>query len=216
MSFKNSSPIPCKVILVGDISVGKTSIINTLLDKNEIVMSTLGNYFEEKQLVIDDYNINFIIYDTAGQETYRALNKLFFNEARICLIIYDITRKNTFESVKDYWVDTVKEKCPENSIIGIIGNKSDLFLQEQVKEEEGKKYAKNVHAFYRYCSAQNKNQIKELFDSVGKLFVKSKYFEKIKNDYMEGGEKKNDDKRTITKSDFRDSVVKIKKKKCCK
>ena len=101
---KNIKPIPCKVILVGDSGVGKTTIIDRYLNKyKENESSTLSTSYYTKTETINNYKINFQIWDTVGQEQYRSLNSLFFKDAQICLMVFDITRDETFDSIKNYW-----------------------------------------------------------------------------------------------------------------
>jgi len=101
--IKIIKPIPVKVILVGDSGVGKTSMINRYLKqfKNHIDSTVTTSYYTKLE-VIDDYKLNLQIWDTVGQEQYRSLNTLFFKDAQICLMVYDITKEDSFSSIKDY------------------------------------------------------------------------------------------------------------------
>ena len=90
----DQSPIRCKTIIVGDSGVGKTSIISRYLKKyNDKEMSTIGASFTNKLETIDGKVILFEIWDTAGQERYRSINNIFYQDAYICLLVYDITKK---------------------------------------------------------------------------------------------------------------------------
>ena len=104
--------LQCKVVLIGESGVGKTSIINRYAHNkfNEIETVTPGASFTVKTIFLKDYNqsIKFEIWDTAGQEKYRALAKVFYKNAAVCVLVYDITRKNSFEALKNYWINEIK------------------------------------------------------------------------------------------------------------
>ena len=110
--------IPCKVVLIGESGVGKTSIINRYISDtfSPVLTATPGASFTNKKIFMKDYNqsIKFEIWDTAGQEKYRALAKVFYKNAAVCILVYDITRKNSFEELKNYWVNEIKANALPN------------------------------------------------------------------------------------------------------
>ena len=144
--MEDSDNITCKVVLVGDSGVGKTCLIQRYVnDKySDDTESTSASTYTYKTLEYKDYNktISFDIWDTAGQEVYRAMARNFYLNSSIGILVYDIRRRESFESIKDYWYEQLKQSGEENIVIGIAGNKCDLFQEEQVTEEEVKKYAK--------------------------------------------------------------------------
>ena len=105
--------VNCKVVLIGNSGVGKTSIINryTIKSFKQTMMSTPGASFLSKTVDFPDYkkSIKFEIWDTAGQERYRALAKTFYKNASSCVLVYDITSRITFEDIKTYWAPELKE-----------------------------------------------------------------------------------------------------------
>ena len=103
--------ISCKTILVGEMGVGKTSIIERFTKNvfKKYVTSTTSGTYDSATLEIGDYSLELQLWDTAGQERFRTLTKMFLKEADIVLLVYDTTRKNTFDEIKDYWYNTVKE-----------------------------------------------------------------------------------------------------------
>ena len=109
----------CKVVLIGESGVGKTSIITryTLNTFKSQRLPTTGANFVQKTIILEDENksIKFEIWDTAGQENYRSLVKVFYKNAAVCILVYDITRKSSFDELKKYWVNEVKENTGSNT-----------------------------------------------------------------------------------------------------
>ena len=203
MSYKNEIPIPCKVILVGDSGVGKTSIINRFLDNyNSNEKPTIGASFSSKLEVIDQYKISFDIRDIAGQEKFRSVNSIFYKEAYICLLVYDITNEKSFQNIKTYWYNSVKEKANKELIFGIAGNKIDLYTKEKVNQKDAKEFCKEIDALFFATSAKENAYIDVIFTSLGKKFVFSESFKILKVKYLDN-----------------DNPVKLKNKKfnknCC-
>ena len=144
-----------KVILIGDSGVGKTNLINTSTggEFNEIEKSSTTASYSKKQMNIDGDLYNLSLWDTIGQEKLRHLSKLFFNNSKIVIFVYDITHKETLEGLNT-WYKEIKESLGEEIIKGVVGNKQDLFMKEEVKEEQGEKYAESINAKFRLTSAK--------------------------------------------------------------
>ena len=102
----------CKVVLIGESGVGKTSIIARYTQNSfkSQQLPTTGANFVSKIIILEDENksIKFELWDTAGQERYRALAKVFYKNAAVCVLVYDISRKKTFEELKKFWVNEIK------------------------------------------------------------------------------------------------------------
>ena len=120
--------LTCKVVLIGESGVGKTSIISRYMTNTfkSQLMSTPGANFVKKNVIMEDENksINFEIWDTAGQERYRSLAKVFYKNATVCVLVYDITRNSSFEAIKNYWIKEIKENAPKD----ISKRKIKLFI----------------------------------------------------------------------------------------
>ena len=200
--------LQCKVVLIGESGVGKTSIINRYAHNefNEIETITPGASFIAKTIFLQDYNqsIKFEIWDTAGQEKYRALAKVFYKNAAVCVLVYDITRKKSFEELKNYWYNQIKQCASPNIVIGIAANKCDLYDNEQVSEDEARAFADKIGAVFNLTSAQTNTGIEDLFKGVGCKVLDPNY-------NIDGGSKKDNNIKLNAKND--DS--KKKKKKCC-
>ena len=174
-------PINCKIILVGDSGVGKTSIIARYLSKySPNIVTTINTSFYSKLVIIDDYKINFQIWDTVGQEKYRSLNSLFFKDANICILVYDITKEESFNNIKNYWYESVITNGSEGIICGVAGNKSDLYEFEKNDRNEVTDFCKEINAVFRFTSAKNNYCVDELFKELGEKFMNSDYMKKIK------------------------------------
>ena len=167
--------ITCKVVLVGESGVGKTCIIQRYVnnDYNENTESTTASTYTYKVVDYKQYNksISFDIWDTAGQELYRAMAKNFYLNAAIGILVYDVRRKESFEALKDYWYEQLKQSGEENMVFGVAGNKCDLFQEEQVSEEEGKKFANSIGAIFHLTSCKESIGIDELFVECGKKYL---------------------------------------------
>ena len=212
--MESQDNITCKVVLVGDTGVGKTCIIQRYVnnDFKETVESTVASTYTYKVVEYPKYNrsISFDIWDTAGQELYRALAKNFYLNASIGILVYDIRRKDSFESVKNYWYDQLKESGEENMIIGIAGNKCDLFQDEEVTEEEGKKFAQSVGAVFKATSCKESIGIDELFEECGKKYLEAN---NLLNTNKKG--KKENVKLTNNTNENTNNNGNKGKKKCC-
>ena len=104
----------CKVVLLGESGVGKTCIISRFIDNifTESLDTTTGASYVSKNITFKEYQnktITFEIWDTAGQEKYRSLTQLFYKDAQIAILVYDITNEESFEEVQNYWYCQVKE-----------------------------------------------------------------------------------------------------------
>ena len=169
----------CKIVLLGESGVGKTCIIsryiNQVFEGNTI--STNGASYAAKTLHFDDYDksLKVEIWDTAGQEQYRSLTKIFYKDATAAILVYDITRKKSFDEIKNYWYKQLLDCAPSDIVVGLAGNKADLFDREQVSEEEAKEFAKEIKAIFRPTSAMTAIGIDELFSAVGKKILDPDY-----------------------------------------
>ena len=161
-----------KVTLIGDSSVGKTSIINRYCKNifDEKINSTLGANYCQKIIEKDGKIIRLDLWDTAGQEKYRAIGRHFYRESHIVCLVYDITNEQSFENVKSIWYPELKEYGEKLKIIGLVGNKNDRYLDEKVNENEAKKFAEEINALYKKTSALDNTGIQDLFDELVNKF----------------------------------------------
>ena len=219
---RNKTPIPCKVILVGESGSGKTSIISRYLKNiyNDNPVSTLSPLSLTKNVIIDGYNISLEIWDTAGQEKYRSITTLFYKDALICILVYDITKKESFEKIQRYWHFSVIENGVKGLILGVAGNKFDLYEQEEVSEGEAKEYSDYINASFMLVSAKTNYGIDELFNKLVNKFVESEFMKKLIPEYINEEDNKLWERRkSKIKLENKDDEVndnkKKKKKKFC-
>ena len=180
-----------KVILVGESRVGKTSIINQYVEcsfTDEYIITLTGDKLA-KEVEIGGKKYNLEIWDTAGNEQFRAVNKIFMKNSKIAILVYDITDKKSFEEL-GYWYDQIiNTNDKDNIIIGLAGNKSDKYEDQVVSAEEGQKYAEKINATFKETSAMDHESIDALFNQVlEKLVEKEK-----KQDKIEGNKDKDKD-----------------------
>ena len=175
-----SSPETIKVVLLGEAGVGKTCIIaqftSNVFDPDTI--SSLSAQFISKQIELKDIKkiIKFDIWDTAGQEKFRALAKIFYKDAKVICLCYDITNKKSFTELKDYWYEQqTKLNADGNPIFAVVANKNDLYEQSQVSDEEGKAFAKSINGIFQSTSAKSDNGINTLFENVGHRYFDPSY-----------------------------------------
>ena len=172
-----------KVVLVGESGVGKTSIVSRFTKDtfNEDEISSSSAQFISKTIKINEQSIKFDIWDTAGQEKFRALAKIFYKDAKVIILVYDIVNKESFESLKKYWYKESSENSTAD-IFFVVGNKSDLYENEQVSDKEGKKFAKEINAIFKLTSALSNNGIDRLFEAIGKKILNPNFNEDDIND----------------------------------
>ena len=147
--------IEIKMILLGESGVGKTSIISRYVENtfSDDVMTSNAMTYVQKELTIDKQKIQLNIWDTVGQEKYRSLSKLFFKDTKIVILVYSITHMASFEGLA-YWSNLYKETIGDDAILGVVGNKSDLYLEQEVSDEKGEEFAKENGGFFSVISAK--------------------------------------------------------------
>ena len=208
---EGSGMIKCKITLIGESTVGKTSIIKQYISNifNRDILSTIGGEREYKSIVINGKKVRLVFWDTAGQEKFRSLSRIFLNKSNIVVFVYDITKRDTFDEIKNYWYNNVKSIIAKDTVLGIAGNKSDLFMDEKIPKEEAEKLAKEIGGIFMYTSAKESIGISDLFEALGKKFL-----DQILNgkNNVKGNNKNEKDEKNIK---INQKNAKEKKKKGC-
>ena len=171
--MSDDDEIGIKITLIGESSVGKTCIINKYCKGvfNQDVGSTLGANYSQKKIERNGQKIRLDLWDTAGQEKYRAIGRHFYKESYIVCLVYDITSKDSFKNLQDVWYPELLEYGEKYKIIALIGNKVDRYLEETVSEEEGKKFAAKINAVYKRTSALKGIGLDDLFNELIDKFL---------------------------------------------
>ena len=206
--------IEIKIVILGESGVGKSNLINRYNGGqfNPDSLPNNSSFFMSKNLKFGEkiYRIN--IWDTAGQEKYHSLTKIFLNEAKIAFIVYAINNKKSYQKV-DFWYDLLKESCGD-ILVALIGNKRDLYEVEQVSEEEAIKKAKSLNAEFALTSAmEDETGFDDIVDRMIKKYIQN-IGESVENEVFSPKIKLNSDFLKEDKDD-KDKKHKRKKKKCC-
>ena len=167
----------CKVCLLGNSGSGKSSIIERLInnDFTEDSQSTTCSNYSKKVINTQSGEIQLNIWDTGGQEKYRSLGKLFYKDAYIVCFVYDITQKSSFEAIKNIWLPDLQKFGEKYTVLGLTGSKIDKYLEQEVTEEEGRKYAEEIDAIFMQTSAKNGTGINQLFEQLAFEYYKPEF-----------------------------------------
>ena len=163
-----------KMILLGEPGVGKTNIISRYLSGsfNQSSNPTIGSTFGEKIIKKEGVTYSLKVWDTTGQERYNSITKLFVKGSHIVILVYSIDNLQSFEKI-NFWLNYIKEELQEGKyILGILGNKRDLYEFEVVSEEDGKKLAQKKNAVFGLVSAKiDVNGIINYFDTILEEYI---------------------------------------------
>ena len=202
--------IKLKTILIGESGVGKTNLINIAKNEkfNPSQVTTVNCSFFKTEMVVENKKFNIYLWDTIGQEKLKALTKIFFKNSKIVILVYDITNKKSLTQL-DFWLKQVKESLGDSIVLGVLGNKKDLFLKEEISEDEGEQYAKSVGARWSLTSAKTD---RESFI----IFIENLIRDYIEKFDLKDKEKKEkgDNKNIVLKNDDNNENKKKKKKFC--
>ena len=219
-----SSPENVKVVLLGEPGVGKTCIITRFISDefNANTISSMSAQFLTKSVDFIDVKktIKFEIWDTAGQERFHSLAKIFYRDAKVICLVYDVTIKQSFEKMKSYWYQNeAKLNAEGNPFFAVVGNKFDLYESRQVQDEEALEFAKSINAIFQYTSAKESSGIDELFNKIGNKYFnpdlniideETKEREKYEQKKLRKEKMKDENNITLVKEDPKNV-----KKKCC-
>ena len=194
-----------KVLIVGESNVGKTSLVKQYVENifSEEKTSTIGYDTVQKLIEINNKIIKLLIWDTCGQEQYRTINNMFLKDSKIVIFVYDITNESSFKELEKYWYPFIRDNLGKEIILGIAGNKSDLYENEEVNEEEAREFSKNINAIFNLTTAKNNEAINNLFKELVVKYIGTGNYEKDQNE-----------RNSITLKAFHNK--KTDKKGCCK
>ena len=191
-----------KVVILGEAEVGKTCIINQFSDHTfwPNTCATLFAYCIGKTIDFERFqrSIKFEIWDTQGIEKYRPLVKFFYKDARVVIFVYDVIDADSFESIKNYWYEVVKNNSvysDYNLILAVVANKIDLFDKQRVSNKDGKEFADKIGAIFQTISCLEDSGVNALFDKIGKTYICPYYDDLEMLERKEYEEKKKEEKQ---------------------
>ncbi|UCD01007.1 MAG: GTP-binding protein [Promethearchaeota archaeon] len=155
-----------KITILGDAAVGKTSLINQFVEGSfqEDYKPTLGANIVRKDVNFDNTRVRLIMWDLAGQEKYRVVRSMYFQGCEGALLVYDVTRYHTLESINSKWLRDFKKHVKKKGAYILIGNKIDLKDQRVIPTERGKELAAKIKAsHFIETSAKLGENIEEAF-----------------------------------------------------
>ncbi|KAJ0261427.1 Ras-related protein RABA2d [Hirschfeldia incana] len=156
-----------KILLIGDSGVGKTNILSRFT-RNEFFLeskSTIGVEFATRTLQVEGNNVEAQIWDTAGQERYRAITSAYYRGAVGALLVYDITKRQTFANALT-WLHELRDHTDSNIVIMMTGNKSDLNHLRSVAEVDGQNLAEAEGLFFLETSALEATNVEKAFQTL--------------------------------------------------
>ena len=164
----------CRVVVVGDSAVGKTSILNQLIDSNfnPYEQSTVGANYQLYVEEIDGQKVEMQIWDTAGQEKFRSLAPIYFRNSAAAVAVYDQTSRPSFEHL-NAWIKTFTEIAGTETVVTVAANKCDLQESIEVPFEEAKDWANSKGISIVSTSARSGTGVKQLFSDLAKELIKS-------------------------------------------
>ena len=152
-----------KILLLGDSTVGKTCFLLRYTDDTflDLHMATIGLDYRLKTMILDDQKmVKVQLWDTAGQDKFRAITRNYYKGARGIILIYDVTNIKSYENIKK-WINEIKEEISENITIVLIGNKIDNENQRKISREQGEKLANDYNVTFFETSAKTGQGINE-------------------------------------------------------
>ena len=162
--------IEAKIVLLGDVSVGKTSIASRYCKNsfNDHHINTIGGAYQQQKVVLGNgAMIKLHIWDTSGQERFRAMTNLYYRDAQVALLTYDVTNESSFSSI-EFWIQELKYKVEnENMILCLVGNKCDVNSNERkITTQKGKNFAQDNNMIFFETSAKTGEGVKDLFVTI--------------------------------------------------
>lgn len=162
-----------KFIIVGDSTVGKSNIMSRYTDKRfqSNHDMTIGVEFATKIVSVTNTHYKMQIWDTAGQETFKAITRSYYRGTIGCLLVYDITRRESFDSVT-MWLSELRKFCDPKIVIALVGNKIDLESSRTVSYEEGNIFAEQNNLLFFETSAKTSQNIEICFTQIVQVIQK--------------------------------------------
>ena len=159
-----------KICLLGDVSVGKTSIASRFCKNmfNENYINTIGGAYQQQNIILNNgVKMKLHIWDTSGQDRFRSMTNLYYRDAQVAILTYDVTNEQSLDSLS-YWLKELNDKVDQdNMLLCLAGNKNDVDPKEKkVPVQKGKEFAEKNNMLFYETSAKTGAGVKELFQAI--------------------------------------------------
>ena len=202
-----------KIVLVGESGVGKTNLIRVINDEpfEKSANSTISSSYYEKEIIINNKRYCYSLWDTVGQEVYRSLNQMYLKDAKIVLVVFALNNKISYQET-NFWINSTKEALEEGKyIMALVANKSDLYNEQEVTDEEVKKRADELNIdFVLTSAAEDAVGFRQFLEELIKKFINNIGFDLGKDKTFNLNEEKKNEENNENINNGN------KKKKCCK
>ncbi|KAK1563380.1 hypothetical protein Q3G72_026814 [Acer saccharum] len=164
----SSYDLSFKITLIGDSGVGKSSLlVNFISSSVDDPATTIGVDFKIKQLTVGGKRLKLTIWDTAGQERFRTMTNSYYRGAHGIILVYDVTRRETFTNLSDVWAKEVELYSTNQDCVKMyVGNKVDRESERAVSREEGIALAKEHGCMFLECSAKTGENVEQIFEQL--------------------------------------------------
>ena len=198
-----------KVLLIGNSSVGKSSLLLRFVDNqwNDLFVPTIGVDFKIRTMEIDNKNVKLQIWDTAGQERFKSITASYYRGAHGIFVVYDISDTESFKNINN-WLIEIEKNANKNVYKILVGNKCDLEDKRTVSYQQGKELAETYGIQFIETSAKSNTNVDEAFHLLGREVMKMSLNDKEKNFG-------NKDKNKMKLNKKTEDIVFQQKKGCC-
>ncbi|OHS98221.1 Ras family protein [Tritrichomonas foetus] len=204
-----------KICVIGSSGCGKTAMVDQLISGkfNENTKPTVGVSYRPYQFSINDYIVHLELWDTAGQEKYKAVAKTYFRNAVGCALVFDTTDQQSFDELS-FWIQQFRQLADPNAMILLVGNKIDLTDKRQIQSDIAEKFASDNLIVYVETSALTGHNIKETFQRIAHGLFDLVKSGKLVNKRAQAASESIKDKREATIADVTNDVPFIKNCLC--
>ena len=167
---QESKEFEIKICLLGDVNVGKTSIASRFCKNsfNENYINTIGGAYQQQNIVLNNgAKIKLHIWDTSGQDRFRSMTNLYYRDAQVAILTYDVSNEQSLDSL-NYWLNELNEKVEvDKMLLCLAGNKNDVEVSKKtVPTSKGKAFAEEHNLIFYETSAKTGAGVKELFQAI--------------------------------------------------
>lgn len=164
----SSYDLSFKILLIGDSGVGKSSLLVSFISNSvDNLAPTIGVDFKIKLLTVGGKTLKLTIWDTAGQERFRTLTSSYYRGAQGIILVYDVTRRETFLNLSDIWAKEVELYSTNQDCVKVlVGNKVDKESERAVSREEGIAMARELGSLFLECSARTRQNVEQCFEEL--------------------------------------------------